>query len=144
MSVKEGINFCPNCGMKIDKLETSTGSGTASVCNDDILAERNVDEAESTDSLYKKVPVLAAFLSFIIPGAGQMYNEEVEKGVIYLIISIVIPIIALYLLYENENESLVITIFASLMLIIYIIFYIYIVIDAYRTARLARYIRIRF
>jgi hypothetical protein len=82
----------------------------------------------------KKNPILAAFLSFIIPGAGQMYEQEIRKGIIYLIISIVVPTMALGLLYENKN--MFIAIFAYLILIAYLIFNIYIIVEAYRTAKL--------
>lgn len=112
--LKEGINFCPNCGMKIVSKDVDRKLGI------------------SNKKINKKIPILAAFLSFIIPGAGQMYNQEIRKGIIYLTISIFIPIMALYLLYENKN--LIIAIFANLILIAYLIFYIYVIIDAYKTA----------
>ncbi|MFZ3167050.1 MAG: DUF6677 family protein [Candidatus Methanoperedens sp.] len=82
----------------------------------------------------KKNPILAAFLSFIIPGAGQIYEQEIKKGIIYLIISIVVPTLALGLLYENKN--MYIAIFAFLILIAYLIFNIYVTVEAYRIAKL--------
>lgn len=38
--------------------------------------------------------ILAAILSFFIPGLGQAYAGDIKKGVIFLIIAIVIWIIA--------------------------------------------------
>jgi len=35
--------------------------------------------------LRKKSPGLAAFISFLLPGAGQMYGRKIGKGVIWLI-----------------------------------------------------------
>ena len=63
-----------------------------------------------------------------------MYEQEIRKGIIYLIISIVVPTMALGLLYENKN--MFIAIFAYLILIAYLIFNIYIIVEAYRTAKL--------
>ncbi|CAG0966099.1 hypothetical protein METP3_01150 [Methanosarcinales archaeon] len=54
-----------------------------------------------------------------------MYEQEIRKGIIYLIISIVVPTMALGLLYENKN--MYIATFAFLILIAYLIFNIYII-----------------
>ena len=35
--------------------------------------------------LRKKSPGLAAFISFLLPGAGQMYGGKIMKGIIWLI-----------------------------------------------------------
>ncbi len=133
--VKEGINFCPSCGKKVDmdrliskEIDKDIDKGSPST----VLAEKELIILNKGSN--KKIPILAAFLSFIIPGAGQMYNQEIRKGIIYLIISIVVPILALYLLYENKN--MYIAIFANLILIAYLIFYIYIIVEAYRIAKL--------
>ena len=39
-------------------------------------------------------PILAAILSFLIPGLGQAYAGDVKKGIIFLIVFIVVCIIA--------------------------------------------------
>jgi len=36
----------------------------------------------------KKNPVLAAILSFLVSGLGQFYNEEIPKGVIFLLVGV--------------------------------------------------------
>ncbi|CAG1005718.1 hypothetical protein METP3_03744 [Methanosarcinales archaeon] len=51
-----------------------------------------------------------------------------------MIISIVVPTMALGLLYENKN--MYIAIFAFLILIVYLIFNIYVTVEAYRIAKL--------
>jgi TM2 domain-containing membrane protein YozV len=35
--------------------------------------------------LRKKSPGLAAFISFLLPGAGQMYGGKIMKGILWLI-----------------------------------------------------------
>lgn len=138
--IKDGINFCPNCGKKIDtdglmpKEVDKCKSSSISTEKESVHKEVDKDKGKSIERLNKKIPILAAFLSFIIPGAGQIYNQEIRKGVIYLITSIVVPIMALYLLYENNNMD--IAIFANFVIIAYIIFYIYTIIDAYRIAKI--------
>ena len=38
--------------------------------------------------------ILAAILSFLIPGLGQAYAGDIKKGIIFFVIAIVIAIIA--------------------------------------------------
>ena len=38
--------------------------------------------------------ILAAILSFLIPGLGQAYAGDIKKGIIFLVVAIVIWIIA--------------------------------------------------
>lgn len=40
--------------------------------------------------------ILAAILSFIIPGLGQAYAGDIKKGVIFFIIAVVIGLIATF------------------------------------------------
>ena len=40
--------------------------------------------------------ILAAILSFIIPGLGQAYAVDIKKGVIFFIIAVVIALIATF------------------------------------------------
>ena len=133
--IKEGINLCPYCGKKVDmdrliikEIDKCKDNRSPSVG----FTEKGIILPKKRSN--KKNPILAAFLSFIIPGAGQMYEHEIKKGIIYLIISIVVPTMALGLLYENKN--MFIAIFAYLILIAYLIFNIYIIVEAYRTAKL--------
>ncbi|HMB44402.1 MAG TPA: zinc ribbon domain-containing protein [Candidatus Methanoperedens sp.] len=64
----------------------------------------------------------------------RLIIKEIDKGKDNLIISIVVPTMALGLLYENKN--MYIAIFAFLILIAYLIFNIYIIFEAYRIAKL--------
>ena len=38
----------------------------------------------STSKIYERVPYKAVSLSMVLPGAGQFYNDEVEKGAVFL------------------------------------------------------------
>ena len=62
--------------------------------------------------------ILAAILSFLIPGLGQAYAGDIKKGVIFFVIAIVLGIISL--------------ITAFLLYILYLIFAIYAAYDAYK------------
>lgn len=43
------------------------------------------DQKSAEYELRKKSPGLAAFISFLLPGAGQMYGGKVGKGIIWLL-----------------------------------------------------------
>ena len=67
--------------------------------------------------------ILAAILSFLIPGLGQAYAGDIKKGVIFLIAAIVIWIIA-SLIFRHW-----------LVWIIDIIYALYAAFDAYSMAQ---------
>ncbi|MBE6504723.1 MAG: hypothetical protein IJH63_02325 [Methanobrevibacter sp.] len=68
-------------------------------------------------------PILAAILSFIIPGLGQAIEGDVKKGVIFLIIFIALYVVGM-LIFRGWVVS-----------IIRIIFRIYAAYDAYMMAQ---------
>lgn len=65
--------------------------------------------------------ILAAILSFIIPGLGQIIAGEAKKGVIFLVIAIILGIL--------------VTMVSSLISIISLLFAIYAAYDAYQIAK---------
>lgn len=65
--------------------------------------------------------ILAAILSFLFPGIGQIYAGEMKKGIIFFIIFIIL--VALYLT------------FGFIIGIIELIFAIYAAYDAYNLAK---------
>ena len=67
--------------------------------------------------------ILAAILSFLIPGLGQAYAGDIKKGIIFFIIFLVIALLYMFLL----NKYLFIN-------IIGLIFAIYAAYDAYQMA----------
>ena len=68
--------------------------------------------------------ILAAILSFLIPGLGQAYAGDIKKGVIFFAIAIVIGLIIVYVLGA-----------ASWAYIISLIYSIYAAYDAYQMAQ---------
>ena len=65
--------------------------------------------------------IIAALMSLIIPGTGQIVSGEVKKGIIFLAIEAI-----LYILFLTVNPGIV---------IISIIFAIYAAYDAYKGAK---------
>lgn len=65
-------------------------------------------------------PIIAAILSFIIPGLGQIIAGETKKGIIFFVIAIVIGILSAVSLFIS---------------IIYFIYVIYVAYDAYQLAK---------
>jgi signal peptidase I len=43
--------------------------------------------------LIKRTPILAAFLSILTPGTGQIYNGQLKKGIVFLFIPMIVVII---------------------------------------------------
>lgn len=65
--------------------------------------------------------ILAALMSLIIPGTGQIVSGEVKKGIIFLAIEII-----LYVLFLTVSPSIV---------IISLLFAVYTAYDAYKGAK---------
>ena len=45
----------------------------------------DIGQGKQVSSIQEKNPGVAAVLSFIYPGLGQIYNEEIKKGIIFII-----------------------------------------------------------
>jgi TM2 domain-containing membrane protein YozV len=94
--------FCQNCGEKINEK--------AEIC---VKCGVRVKEI-----IKKKDPILAAILSFLIIGAGQIYNGETSKGILLMLSAI----ISWFLM------------FVIIGFIIYPVLLIYAIYDAYKGA----------
>lgn len=46
------------------------------------------DHSSAEYEFRKKSPALAAFISFLLPGTGQMYGRKIGQGIIWLIVTI--------------------------------------------------------
>ncbi|WP_405295319.1 hypothetical protein [Methanobrevibacter sp.] len=57
--------------------------------------------------------ILAAVLSFLIPGLGQAYAGDVKKGVIFFIIAVVLAIISFFTGFLLSIISLIFAIYAA-------------------------------
>ncbi len=66
-------------------------------------------------------PILAAIISLILPGIGQVYAGQVMKGIIMFIIAIIIGLLASYV--------------SGYIAIISLIYAIYAAYDAYQVAK---------
>jgi TM2 domain-containing membrane protein YozV len=58
-------------------------------------------------------PILAAILSFLIPGLGQAYAGDIKKGVIFFVIAVIIAIIAFFTGLLLSILSLIFAIYAA-------------------------------
>lgn len=106
MPEKKDTKFCSKCGKKID-IEAEI----CPKCGVRVKTPPSHTEHKSTG--------VAAVLSFIIPGLGQIYNGQIGKGIIFIIISVILAF----------------TIFILIGFVLYPIFWIYNIYDAYETAK---------
>lgn len=78
---KEGAKFCVQCGTKLNQ-EPEAAPKPAET------AYRATSSTSTTSQPIQKAsaknPVVAAILSFVIAGVGQMYNGEMKKGLLML------------------------------------------------------------
>lgn len=103
LKMEKETKFCSNCGAEIDK--------NAEICP---KCGVRIKAPPST-----KNPVLAAILSFLCAGLGQIYNREIGKGIIFISIELI---------------SLIIMGIAPLLLLLFIPFWFYAIYDAYKVA----------
>ena len=75
--------FCHNCGTEIDP-----GATTCPNCG--LLQQ---DKALHTE---QKNPGLAAVLSFLILGVGQIYNGQIGKGIFFMVIQMINFVIMIF------------------------------------------------
>ncbi|MCE5295900.1 MAG: DUF5683 domain-containing protein [Euryarchaeota archaeon] len=106
------IKYCPNCGAQIDYR--------AEICP---KCGMRVSQAQVQ---YQPMPAkptksegLAAVLSFLIPGLGQIYNGQIGKGLIMIIAAIVCGVLMLLLIG----------------IVLYLILWVWGIYDAYNTAK---------
>lgn len=86
--------FCRDCGAVI--------SERAEICPECGVRQRDPPKS-SVDSAIEDVleggnPFVAAVLSAIFPGLGQIYNREIEKGIAVIVASFVAALSALVLI----------------------------------------------
>ena len=68
-------------------------------------------------------PILAAILSFILPGIGQIYAGDTQKGIIFIVVAIVLGLIIRLILRQWFGK------------IIDLAYHIYAAYDAYQLAK---------
>jgi TM2 domain-containing membrane protein YozV len=126
--------YCPHCGMKIDareeicpycgnKMERSYTQILPHSHRDLRWFYLRPDRQEYTPNvipLHKtRNEVLALVLSALVPGLGQMYNGEITKGLMMIILAAVLGVLFA---------------FFCLMGVAYLFIWVYAMYDAYDTA----------
>lgn len=97
--VTEDAQFCKQCGYAL-KAPAGAGAEEANAAQADHLISRPFQRPVSTGLSAavqpqviviqsEKSPGIAALLSFLIPGAGQIYNGELGKGILLFILAVI-------------------------------------------------------
>jgi len=81
--------YCRDCG--------STISERAEICPDCGVRQHAPPDATS-DLLEGGNPVLAALLSALLPGLGQIYNRELERGLAFVVASMVSAFLVVFVI----------------------------------------------
>ena len=131
--VVDGAKFCKNCGAEIVVEEASeTGTKFCSNCgfempkatkfcpecgNATSMAPQVVNSTTATVLRSDKSPGLAALLSFLIIGLGQVYLGLTKKGIILFVLAIISGIL----------------IFVLIGWILWVIVWVYAIYDAYNS-----------
>ena len=69
----------------------------------------------------KRIPIIAAVLSFLVPGLGQLYNAQILKGIIFFLAFLLIPIILFLAGLQFQFYGLVVILLFSICLWLFII-----------------------
>jgi len=86
------------------------------------------------DNQKPKEPLLAAMLSLIITGLGQIYTGQIKRGILFFIIPLV-PVVSLILYLKNPpTADFILFSFAALVIGCFI-YRIFTAVDAYRSAK---------
>jgi len=83
----------------------------------------------------RRKPFIALLLSMLAPGLGQIYNTELKKGIVLLVL-VQLAGIALYIITPNILKyPIVFSILIIILLLIAVGFHIYAILDGYRVAK---------
>ena len=122
---KDAIGACVSCGRGIceDCTINLAGKNYCQDCADELVQEKSRHaEQKSASQIEIKSPTLAIVLSIIIPGLGHFYLGKIKKGVILLVAAIISPF-------------LIIAFLMPLIAVLYLIVWLYAVINSYTTAK---------
>lgn len=94
--------YCSHCGHKLDKVKEKIAKEQSITINNKSTESKNIVKK------YKKDPILAAILTFILACLGQFYNGQILKGIIFVIILVILTYINgilafLFLLYASYD-----------------------------------------
>jgi len=119
--------FCQSCGKPLQSTALSTPQAFCSHCGSpvDPAAEIcpkcgvRIKPPPRPGGAERKSPGLAAVLSFLFTGLGQIYNGQIGKGISFLVLGIILAFTVLILIG----------------FILYPVFWIYNIYDAYNSAK---------
>ena len=100
--------YCPDCGAELVNPD-------AEICPNCGGRLKPVPATEQ-----KKNPVIALILSIIVTGLGQIYNDQLGKGILYFVIALICGLLIMVLIG----------------IILFPIWWIIGIVDAYKTAEL--------
>lgn len=123
--------YCPNCGTETNpdsefcqKCGTNLKEGTRNTC-----VPPNV-----TYALPLKSTGLAAVLSFLLAGLGQVYVGKIARGIGFIVCGVVIALVMMSMITIFISSYGAVWIIAVIASIVCIAIWIFNVIDAYKLA----------
>ena len=114
------LKKCPNCGTELKfegKFCPNCGANLESTNLPQTTAETKVTESQQTVTTNKN-PIVAAILSLIFPGIGQLYLGQNNKGGLFIVLAAVSIVLIILLIG----------------LILYVLFWLWSILDAYSSA----------
>jgi TM2 domain-containing membrane protein YozV len=91
-------------------------------------AGKSPEHAPASAPAEKKEPILSLLMSVIIPGLGQIYNKQIQKGIILLVGYILLWLVVFVLSYRS-NWCCCLTFWVPLIVMLYAAY------DAYTTTK---------
>lgn len=113
------IKYCNTCGAQIAQNAEICPRCGSRVFTSQPISPPQPWAAQPTSVQQHKNEGLAAVLSFLFTGLGQIYNGQIGKGILFFVVGIVFAALIFFLIG----------------IILYPIFWIYNIYDAYSTAK---------
>ncbi len=89
--------FCQNCGTPIEEIANVGGepvvatTGFSSVSGTSFHKKASYSQNNTPElAVHEKSEFLAVLLSFIIPGAGEIYVGKVSKGIFLIVLALIL------------------------------------------------------
>lgn len=109
------IRYCNTCGAQI-----ALQAEFCPKCGSRVSTQQMIVQPQAlTQPVQRKNEGLAAVLSFLFTGLGQVYNGQIAKGIVFVVVGIVFAVLIVFLIG----------------IILYPVFWIYNIYDAYSTAK---------
>ena len=90
-----------------------------------------MSQAESPSP--RRIPSVAALLSLVTPGVGQVYAGRIRRGMVLLFLSILAPVLLFALAWAPPSRVVLSAIVAVVALSL--VLYVFAIVDAYRAAK---------